>query len=184
MLVSFEWILLLITDSIKFDRPVVTAQTYWRECSRNMILDSLQRNTSWKVFVSKCFDLTIPGKIASLFSARWCKESVVLRILSGIVPLLSRGRDSRWRPKALWRRPGCCAPPTRGSELVSREDWDQTLMTCVEYLKHSTCFREIALSDLACAAHYNRIMDEVTSDGQDSHHTLGTICWYAPVRKF
>ena len=52
----------------------------------------------------------------------------------------------------------------------------------LEYLSHSSCFREIALSDVACASQYNDIMDQminVTDDNiEDAQKTLSKICWY------
>ena len=52
----------------------------------------------------------------------------------------------------------------------------------LEYLSHSSCFREIALSEVACASQYNGIMEQminITDDNvEDAQKTLSKICWY------
>ena len=51
----------------------------------------------------------------------------------------------------------------------------------LEYLSHSSCFREIALSELACGSQYNIIMEQminITEDNIDeAQQTLSKICW-------
>ena len=56
----------------------------------------------------------------------------------------------------------------------------------LEYLSHSSCFREIALNDVACASQYNGIMDQMInltdSDIEEAQTTLSKICWYVDTR--
>ena len=55
-----------------------------------------------------------------------------------------------------------------------------------DFLSHSSCFREIALSEFACASEYNSIISEVTNTINDNstdtfeetHDTVNRICWY------
>ena len=55
----------------------------------------------------------------------------------------------------------------------------------LEYLSHSSCFREIALSEVACASQYNGIMEQminITDDNiEEAQKTLSKICWQVDV---
>ena len=75
-------------------------------------------------------------------------------------------------------------------------------MFLLDFLSHSTCFREIALSESACATDYNSIMSEVvtttsnndnnneadnstdTSTEPNMDHTIKRLCWSVFVANF
>ena len=104
----------------------------------------------------------------------------------GIVPHRSKGTDFTSPPAELSSPRGSCAEKILNLEMVRQVTTILVrliISQCyLEYLSHSSCFREIALSDVACASQYNDIMDQminVTDDNiEDAQKTLSKICWY------
>ena len=75
---------------------------------------------------------------------------------------------------------------------------NERIISISDFLSHSSCFREIALSESACASDYNSIMSEVvtntgnqetdnstdTSTEPNMDHTIKRLCWCVFVANF
>ena len=51
------------------------------------------------------------------------------------------------------------------------------LANASDFLSHSSCFREIALSERACAGDYHSIMSAVAGADSSSSSSLAALCW-------
>ena len=83
----------------------------------------------------------------------------------------------RWQLVGRWEPQQNSADRIHNSgEVIQKGDKYRTFWFA-EFLDHSACFREIALSPSACSIHYSAIMAEAATNTTVQEDTVTNLCW-------
>ena len=157
---------------------------------------NFRKKSKWMLTPSPCRKICCELFVNIRSSANSWRNFYGWEMTSSPPPEYSGNSSSFWEQRLSWGHPFKCWTirwqlvgrwePQQNSadrihnsgEVIQKGDKCQTFWFA-EFLDHSACFREIALSPSACSIHYSAIMAEAAANTTVQEDTVTNLCWYS-----